>query len=128
MPPELVPQVWPHVWEMLKKAIDKTDYGTFACLENDVFSANALLWLAWSEPTIGAALVTQLVRNENSIACYILACGGKEHRAWRCLPAPIEAYAKVEGCKKLRILGRKGWAKMFEGCRVPLVVIEKDII
>lgn len=112
---------------MLKKAIDKTDYGTFACLENDALSGKALLWLAYSEPTIGAALVSQLVRNENSVACYILACGGTEHRAWRCLPAPIEAYARAEGCTKLRILGRKGWTRMFEGSHVPLVVIEKEL-
>lgn len=127
VPPDLVPQVWPHVWEMLKKAIDKTDYGTFQALEDDVFAGSALLWIVWQEPKIVAAVVTQLVTNERSRACYILGCGCTQHRAWQSLMPPVEAYARSAHCNKIRLLGRKGWERLFPDARVSLYVIEKDL-
>lgn len=119
--------MWPHVWQMLRKAIQKTDYGQFNTVEEDVFSGRALLWLAWKPPEIAAAVVTQLCANEKSHACYILACGGKRAKDWLPLMANIEAYARAEGCQKIRAVGRRGWIRLLPDFRAPFVVIEKDL-
>ncbi len=127
VPPNMVPQIWPHVWPMLKKAIERTDWGTFKVLEDDVFEARALLWLAWQAPEVKAAVVTQLCANENSKDCYILACGGKQSKDWLSLMANIEAYARAEGCNKIRAIGRRGWIRLLPDFHAPFVVIEKDL-
>ncbi len=127
VPPSLVPQIWPHVWPLLQSVFKRTDFGTFRDLEDQVFAGHALLWLAWREPRIVAAVVTQIRITENSRVCHICACGGENAGSWLHLVAAIEEYARAKGCNKIRALGRKGWLRKLPEFRPTLVVIEKDL-
>lgn len=127
VPTELAPQVWPHVWAMLKKAIDRTDLGAFKELEDGVFEGRSLLWLAWREPDVLAAVVTQLRVTENSRVCLLCACGGSRMEAWLPLMEVIEEYARAMGCNKIRAFGRKGWLRVLPEFHAPFVVLEKDL-
>lgn len=127
VPPNLVPQVWPHVWQMLRQAFVRTDLGRFSDMENDVFNGSALLWIAWREPEIVAALVTQLREMESGKVCIIGACGGRDARDWIEPMRAIEKFAIDEGCKKIRAIGRKGWVKLIPDASARFVVIEKDL-
>lgn len=112
---------------MLKRAIDKTDLGAFRELEDGVFDGRSVLWLAWREPEVVAAFVTQLRQMEKSRVCLLCACGGSEHKAWVHLMSVIEDYAREQGCNKIRAFGRKGWLRVLPEFHAPFVVIEKDL-
>jgi len=107
--------------------MERGDLGTFAQIEHDVLSGQALLWLVWQAPVIKAAAVTQLVRSERSKVCMIVACGGEGMALWLPPNGKIECYARDEGCDAVRILGRKGWTRVLKDYRAPRVVLEKRL-
>lgn len=127
IPPDVVSQVWPHVFGMVRQAFVKTDLGLFRDMEEDVFAGRALLWVAWKEPEIEAAVVTQLRITEGGKVCLIGACGGRRARNWLALMSAIENHAREEGCNKIRAIGRKGWLRLLPDFHSRFVVIEKEL-
>ena len=120
--PEKVFDFWPHARGLIKAAIEATDLSSFDDIERDVLDGNQLLWLAWSD-RIEAAATTHL----SNKVCTIVACSGHQRERWVPLFAQIETYAKNEGCRCIRIFGRKGWERVLDGYRVEHVVLEKDL-
>lgn len=114
---------------MLKEVFERTDYGNFSFLEEEVFTGCSLLWVAWDgSKKISAAVVTQIRTDQKSRVCQICACSCVENGAWAQMREAIEAYAKAENCNKIRAIGRKGWARMLPDARISLYVIEKEIV
>jgi hypothetical protein len=103
------------------------DLGRFDDLENDVLSGGALLWLAYSQPIIEAAAVTQIILTEKSKVCMLQACGGSCLERWIGLIDPIEKYAKQQGCQCVRLMGRKGWSRVLENYRETKIVLERRL-
>ncbi|WP_316227484.1 hypothetical protein [Bradyrhizobium sp. SZCCHNR3110] len=85
-----------------------------------------LLWLAWNGTTIEAAATTELAIANGTKTCLIVACSGTNRDRWLHLIEPIEAYAKAEGCSKMRIIGRKAWERVLNGYRAQYAIMEKD--
>lgn len=125
--PKKVDEVWPHVRHFIQEALKRGDLGLFESLEADVLWGDALLWLAWDDPNIEAAAVTQLVRTEQGTVCMIHACGGSRHRRWIGLIEKIEAYAKAEGCKATRLMGRRGWQRVLKNYSETKVILERRL-
>ena len=46
---------------------------------------------------------------------------------WLGLLGKIEEFARAEGCKSTRIMGRKGWARVLPSYQVKRIVLEKDL-
>jgi hypothetical protein len=46
---------------------------------------------------------------------------------WLPLISGIEAYAREEGCTRVRIFGRKGWLRALEGFRQMNVIADKEL-
>jgi hypothetical protein len=44
------------------------------------------------------------------------------------LIAGIEDYAKAEGCRCVRIIGRRGWARVLPGYEQTFAIIDKRLI
>jgi hypothetical protein len=124
--PSRIGEVWPHVRERLRAAIDRTELSSFDDLEADVISGMQLVWLAWDGSEIMAAATTQLVKPRDKV-CVLTACAGHDRERWLPLFAMIEKYAKDEGCSTMRIFGRKGWERVLDGYRVEHVVLEKAL-
>jgi hypothetical protein len=120
--PAKIVGIWPHARGLIKAAIDATNLSDFADLENDVLNGDQLLWLAWSG-RIEAAATTHLSRG----VCTLTACAGHGRERWLPLFARIEKYAKDEGCKAVRIFGRKGWLRVLDGYHVEHVILEKAL-
>jgi hypothetical protein len=59
--------------------------------------------------------------------CVIIACGGIDMPRWLPLIEGIEKYARAEGCAAVRIVGRKGWARVLPDYRVHRVVLERKL-
>lgn len=118
--PARVNEMWPHVKDKIKAAIERTGLSAFEDVEAEVLNGAQLVWIAW-EGEVLAAATTKLSRN----VCVLVACAGYDRERWLPLFAKIEQYAKDEGCTKMRIFGRKGWTRVLDGYRVEHVVLEK---
>lgn len=132
--PKRIDEIWPHVAPLLRKAIQRTGLSAFADIERDILNGYALLWLAVSLDgetgclLIDAAASISLQRTDAGKVCVITACAGANMSRWTPLIAGIEAYAKNEGCKCVRIFGRKGWLRALAGYREKQVILDKELV
>lgn len=124
--PDRVHEFWPHARELIHKATRRTNLNHFLDIEYDVLSGDGLLWLAWSGK-IEAAATTILIETETEKVCVLTACGGEDMKQWLPLFSQIEAYAKQEGCARVRIYGRRGWSRVLKGYDVTNYVMERTL-
>jgi hypothetical protein len=117
-----VQKTWPLAKDMIRAAIERTNLSEFEDVEKDVLEGRQLLWLAISDH-VEAAATTQLSPG----VCTLVACSGHQRERWLPLFNRIEKYAKAEGCKTMRLYGRKGWERVLDGYRVEHVVLEKEL-
>ena len=120
--PACVEEFWPHVAPLIESALKRS--GNFSEVRSDLMGGFALLWIVWAD-AIKAVVVTQLTEKNGSKFCTIVACAGHGFSDWKHLYLQLEAYAKAEGCKAMRIYGRLGWKRMLDGYRVRSVTLEK---
>src|SRR4051794_23059182 len=113
--PKRVREIWPQVGPLLQAACRRTNLNAFADLEADILSGRSLVWLAWTGSAVKAAAATILINSEIGKVCIITACAGSDMKRWLPLIDRIESYASDEGCKRVRIYGRKGWLRALDG-------------
>jgi hypothetical protein len=127
--PKRVHDIWPHIAPLVRSAIARTGLSAFADIEQDILRGNALLWLAvggeGGVAAIEAVASTSLQQTDSGKVCIITACAGANMARWLPLINHIEAYARAEGCRCVRIFGRKGWLRVLEGYRATSVVLDK---
>lgn len=121
--PKRVHEVWPHAKPLIMSAITRTGLSDPADIEYDILNGDQLLWLAWNGEKIEAAASSHLI----SGVCVITACGGENMERWLPLFSQIETYAKNEGCRCVRIYGRKGWGRVLDGYHVEHVILERPL-
>jgi hypothetical protein len=125
--PERVREVWPHVSALIKAACYRTRLNAFVDIEADILAGRSLLWIAWNGSTVESAAATILINSEIGKVCIITACGGSDMKRWLPLIGEIEAYAKREGCKRVRIYGRKGWLHVLDGYEEKHIIMDKEV-
>jgi hypothetical protein len=107
--------------------MERGDLGQFDIIERDVKTGGAILWVAIIEGKAIAAAVTQIDTTERSKVCTILACGGSHIENWIGFLAGIESYARQFGCNCVRLMGRKGWARVLKNYRTDKVILERRL-
>ena len=125
--PQYVDRVWPLVAHHIRAAMRKGRISEFADVERGVRAGTLLLWVAADSRAIWAAAVTQLTRANGERFCTIVACGGRERARWLPLKSELEAFARAEGCRALRIYGRRGWARQFPDYKLTRILLEKEL-
>ncbi|MDP1868255.1 MAG: hypothetical protein Q8L13_18205 [Bradyrhizobium sp.] len=125
--PKRVHELWPCVSPLLKAACYRTKLNAFEDIEADILAGRSLLWVAWNGRTVVAAVATILINSEIGKVCIITVCGGSDMKRWLPLIDQIENYAKLEGCKRVRIYGRKGWLHVLEGFEERHVIMDKEL-
>jgi len=120
--PQRIGEVWPHVRDDIKRAIDR-GYSDFSAIESHILGGLDLVWLAWDGQKIRGVAVTGLVGD----ACEIIAASGTDIRSWVHLIGPIEDYARAEGRKRMRIIGRQGWKRLLPDYKQQAVVLERTL-
>lgn len=124
--PAKVDLVWPFVSPLIGNAVDRCGDWTLEDVRR-VLDQGALLWVTSEDgKTISAAAVTRLIETRKGLCCNVVACGGKDDD-WRERFAPIEQYAKDEGCTITRIEGRKGWGRIFPDYKLSWITLEKAL-
>ena len=136
---------------LILAAMKRGDLGSFRPVEDNVLRGDALLWLAIAREEhqgvdarlrglcrerpdgdgkrIAAAAVTALHETEWRKVCVVVACGARprEGRGWLALLDGIENYARKAGCSAVRIMGRKGWARVLTSYRAKRIILERDL-
>jgi hypothetical protein len=120
--PNRVTEIWPHAAPLVKRAIDR-GLSRFSIIEANVLDGMHLLWLAVDDNKIVGVAVTGLVGD----ACEIIAAAGADVRSWIHLIGPIEDYARAEGRKRMRIIGRQGWKRLLPDYKQQAVVLERKL-
>jgi len=95
-------------------------------LEERLRQGHMQLWVAYSpgEGQILCAVLTQLAKMRGNLHAQVVAAGGSDVQRWvSCIPT-IEEWAKREGCSKVTVQGRPGWAKLLRRYRRSQVVLE----
>ena len=121
--PKEIEKIWPTVSHRIRLAIDKVGFSNFEDIERDILQGGSLVWLAWDGKEILAVAVTQITGD----ICTIVGCGGKGLLLWRDLICKLEAYARAEKCSRMRIIGRKGWARVLTNYWSPAIVLERHL-
>jgi hypothetical protein len=120
-----------HVWDaaapLVLRAMQRGGQGLFEKVEQDVLRGEMLLWLAWNGEKIEGAGVTELSKTENGKICTIVAWSTSDMRRDLGLLSIIEKFAKKEGCKAVRLYGRRGWARVLRDYSQPSVILEKEV-
>lgn len=125
--PQQVQEIWPHAAPLLKAACRRTRLNAFEDIEADILSSRSLLWLAWNGRAVEAAAATVLINSEAGKVCIITVCGGTNMNRWLPLLGQIEAYARREGCVRVRIYGRRGWLRVLSGYHATHLIMDKPI-
>jgi len=125
--PAQVHQFWPYAAPFIKAAMARGRLGDFDGIAGSVQANRALLWIVWDGMRIKAAVVTELTSANREKFCTIVACGGEDSGEWLPLISGLEKYAKAEGCKAMRIWGRKGWQRVLPDYKAASVLLEKEI-
>lgn len=124
--PGLIVDVWPKAKHLIKSAIEYTGLSEFADIEKQVLAGEQILWLAYSDH-VEAAATTHLIKTSGKPVCVLTACSGHNRERWLPLFERIEKYAQNEGCKCVRIYGRKGWERVLKNYRVEHVILERAL-
>lgn len=103
----------------IEAAMKRAVFSTAADVIADLLNERALLWLVVDD-TIKGAGVTQL---NNGVCEIVTFSGGLDHLH---LIETIRAFAKAEGCTKLRLIGREGW-KILPGFKTKAIIMESPI-
>ena len=125
--PRRVHEVWPHIRDRLQRATERTQASDWADDVDRIMSGDALVWIARDGDQIAAVATTEIVQFNGNKYCYITGCGGEKQENWLHLIAGLEQFAKAEGCKSTRILGRQGWRAVLKDYAPRLVLLEKEV-
>jgi hypothetical protein len=126
--PKDVHQIWPHVSTLLNNATQRCGDWTLSELRTGLHQGAMLLWVTTDGQKIYAALVSALEAVPAGLVCRVVACGGEAVIPWVKAVAPIEQYARDEGCVAFRLQGRKGWSRVFrEEFKTAWVALEKRL-
>jgi adenine-specific DNA methylase len=98
--------LWRQARAWLLPALQPQD-GDEASLLAELASGRAQLWLA-----PGAAVVTELCREGETLSAHVWLAGGRLEAVMALRPG-IEAWARGCGCAALTLQGRPGWSRLL---------------
>ena len=107
-PKELIPFVWSEIEGFIEKALKRGSIYT----KQDIYAGLMDHRMqAWADKTdrINAVLITAIVDDY----CLLLTLAGKGMKKWLKYLRYVEDWAKSEGCKEMRIHGRRGWSRLL---------------
>jgi hypothetical protein len=130
VPPRLLPTAWPLVEEWVATALrrgnaDQSPDDVRRHIERETMQ----LWLAWAngEPRPRGVWVTEVLESARGRYCNIVVLAGGGFETWRHLEGFLAKWAREQGCVRLTMVGRKGWARRLGGWREAAVTLERQI-
>lgn len=135
IPPDAASKVWPLAEKLLAKAYDYAD-GKVTPGEDlkHVVDQKKQLWLVIDPKSESpknkayAAGITSLqINDDGTKTANIETLGGENMQEWFSLRGDLEAWAKHEGCKDIRLWARKGWVKHLTEFKLTAYIMRKEL-
>ncbi len=122
--PEHIHHILPHYKAHILAAADRAD-GEFAW-GDIVEKLEGGEWQMWITPR--SCCITRVWSQAQFDECVLLYAGGELEDIKASIPGIME-WAKVNGCEKMRLEGRKGWGRVFAdlGARLKYHVYSIDL-
>ncbi len=100
--------VWEDVRPLINRALEHSYTHGLGDIADGLFTGYMNLWV-YGE--FQAAMVTQVLEDHHGKFCLLLTLSGDNFDEYKQYLDVIEAWAKAEGCKEMRIYGRRGWLR-----------------
>ncbi len=130
-PPENVEQLWPVAAPMLARAIEYTDGETsIPRVAHEVASLSKQLWFVVPRnggPPIASGVTSLKKKDDGTIIAEIELFSGDNMDTWFDQKEVFEQWARDEGCKKIRIISRRGWAKPLKDYKITHYIMVKEL-
>jgi hypothetical protein len=88
------------------------------------------MWIIWdaSAQAPKAVFGTEIYRELSDLwICGVRFLTGEDSGQWLYLVDQLEEWARANGCSRLDIVARKGWAKKLPDYKLTHVLLEKDL-
>jgi len=128
VPVKYLKETWPYVHGLVQSVTDRSE-GRWPVrfIAEKLARAQWQLWVVY-DGQYRAIVGTELFEEPNKAKhARIVFCTGLGAKSWTPLIAEIEAWAKDNGCVKLEMLARKGWARHLEDYKITHVMLEKAL-
>jgi hypothetical protein len=113
---------WPKARLLLDLSARRGGDVTIEAVEAEIMAGNALLWSNEDASFVG---VTQLIKVNDGLQCFIWQMGGAGEWAG-CINA-VEEYARREGCSSIEGAMRPGFERILKDWEKVAVVLRKDL-
>ena len=130
LPPNIVLERWDQIAPLLEKACKYSgDRFTPETVLQAVGGGSLQVFVAFKDDdTIKAAAVTCITLFGTGLkVCEILLLGGEERKSWLHFQDNVRRWAALEGCDRMVVHGRKGWAKDLSDWRVTGTTFERPV-
>lgn len=130
IPPDMLQEVFPLIHKHLANAIGNSKgRWTFRSVLDKVNSRDWELLAVVDGAEIKAVLAVNIYNIASGArCCEIPFCVGDASKSWVHLIAEVEAYARRNGCIRMELSARKGWAKRLPDYRIDHVFLEKELV
>ncbi len=128
IPARVVGEVVPLVLPLLEAIVARSDgrYSVPGMLEQFA-RENWQLWIVW-DGSVRAIVATELYFDVSKMkCCTIRFATGRGAAGWSPLISQIEDWARDEGCVKIDMTARKGWARHLPAYKLSHVFLEKGL-
>lgn len=111
--PDTLEEYWIKTRSMIADAC-KRSFGAYEAIDvmREIAMGKMTLWVAEDEKVRGLA-ITEFIKYPRAKVCVVVCCTGTKLKEWLHYLSEIEAWAKSQGCNRIRPICRKGWAKLL---------------
>lgn len=131
VPPGLVNELRPLVETLVARAVKRGGNRELDDVWDRLSDGRYLLWVADDGDQIVSIGMTALYVDDDGRFCHVAYCSGKlELLHWGL--HQLEDYARQEGCKRVRLSGRRGWERICKDYEIvrttPMMMLEKVVM
>lgn len=125
VPAEHIDNIWQYVEGEIKRLCDVDGLYAPEDIKKSLKERSMQLWV-YAPKDLQALCVTEIITYPRMKICKVGAAGNKRDD-WHGFMSVIEAWAREQGCDKMHIHARKGWAKVLTSFRIPAFIFEKEL-
>jgi hypothetical protein len=129
VPPQNVAHIWGQVEPLLLKAILYDDFSYDGQnLLDGILKKDMQLWISWKDK-VESAVLTQIIDYPKFKVCRWFLAGGSKMKYWIDeLTHQVETWAKQNNCKRIELVGRRGWMKKLKDYEAKHIVMTKELL
>jgi len=96
-------------------------------LLDGILKKDMQLWISWKDK-VESAVLTQIIEYPKFKVCrWFLAGGSKLHLWLDEMTKQVEEWSKQNNCKRIELVGRRGWIKKLKDYEAKHIVMTKEL-